>query len=75
MKKKSKVPLTMVMSPEGKKRAQKTAKKLDVSLSVLSEAALKRLSDEHDFIKESAELQGKTPEELEIEFIKFWGLE
>lgn len=74
MKKKNKVPVTMVLNPDTKKTSQKAAKKLGVSFSVLTDAALSRVNNEHAFLKECAELQGLTPEEAEIKFLKEWGL-
>lgn len=74
MKKKNKVPVTMVLNPDTKKVSQKAAKKLDISFSVLTDAALVRVTNEHAYIKECAEREGLTPEEAEIKFLKEWGL-
>jgi len=74
MRKKNKVPVTMVLNPDTKKASQKSAKKLGVSFSVLTDAALVRVTNEHAFIKECAELQGLTPEEAEEKFLREWGL-
>ncbi|OEU74294.1 MAG: hypothetical protein BA864_10240 [Desulfuromonadales bacterium C00003093] len=72
--KETRKPKALLMQRSLSKKGDKAAAELGISFNDLSHHAMVRVTNEHAYLKECAEREGLTPEELEIKFLKEWGL-
>lgn len=64
----------MRLTSEARRWLTREAKRLKVSQADIVEMCRIKAERESDYIKECAEIDGKTPDEAEIEYRAWWGL-